>query len=117
MTTIERVDPHTEHDDGQKEIAVAIVDTDAHPMPVSSDVLKSYAPAEWVDKIWPTGNAVAPVPHFYDTPDSYKTMSMRVDAAPPGGGFAGTDPDYAAKQLLIDPGVSIATLEPMWDGH
>ena len=99
MTTIERVEPQTE-----REIAVAIVDTDVHPMPVSTDVLKSYAPAEWVDKIWPTGNAVTPVPHFYDTPDSYKTMSMRVDAAPPGGGFAGTDPDYAAKQLLIDAG-------------
>jgi predicted TIM-barrel fold metal-dependent hydrolase len=117
MTTIERVDPHTEHDDGQKEIAVAIVDTDVHPMPVSSDVLKSYAPAEWVDKIWPTGNAVAPVPHFYDTPDSYKTMSMRLDATPPGGGFAGTDPEYAAKQLLVDAGVSIATLEPMCDAQ
>ena len=34
----------------------------------SADVLKSYAPAEWVDRIWPTGNAVTPVPHFYDTP-------------------------------------------------
>ena len=117
MTTIERVDPHTEHDDGQKDIAVAIVDTDVHPMPVSTDVLKSYAPPEWVDKIWPTGNAVTPVPHFYDTPDSYKTMSMRVDATPPGGGFAGTDPDYAAKQLLVDAGVGIATLEPMCDAQ
>jgi uncharacterized protein len=113
MTTIERVDPHTEHD----EIAVAIVDTDVHPMPVSTDVLKSYAPPEWVDKIWPTGHEVTPVPHFYDTPDSYKTNSMRVDAAPPGGGFAGTDPDYAAKQLLLDAGVSIATLEPMCDAQ
>ena len=42
MTTIERVDQHTEND----EIAVAIVDTDVHPMPVSTDVLKSYAPPE-----------------------------------------------------------------------
>jgi len=113
MTTIERVNPQTEHD----EIVVAIVDTDVHPMPVSTDVLKSYAPADWVDKIWPTGNAVTPLPHFYDTPDSYKTMSMRVDAHPPGGGFAGTDPDYAAKQLLVDAGVSIATLEPMCDAQ
>src|SRR5947209_17650847 len=113
MTIIERAEPHTEQD----EIAVAIVDTDAHPMPVSADVLKSYAPPDWVDKIWPTGNAVAPVPHFYDTPDSYKTMSMCVDATPPGGGFAGTDPDYAAKQLLVDAGVGIATLEPMCDAQ
>src|SRR6202045_1977151 len=110
MTTIERVEPQTE-------IAVAIVATDVPQMPVSADVLKSYAPAEWVDKIWPTGNAVSPVPHFYDTPDSYKTMSLRLDAAPPNGGFAGSDPDFATKQLLLDAGVSIATLEPMCDAQ
>src|ERR1700751_4453358 len=110
MTTIERVEPQTE-------IAVAIVDTDVHPLPVSTDVLKSYAPAAWVDKIWPAGNAVSPVPHFYDTPDSYKTSSLRVDSWPPNGGVAGSDPDYAAKQLLIDAGVSIASLEPMCDAQ
>src|SRR5271168_4294981 len=108
MTTIERVEPQTE-------IAVAIVDTDVHPMPVSADVLKSYASAEWVDKIGPTGNAVTPVPHFYDTPDSYKTMSLRVDATPPGGGFAGTDPDYADKPLLIGGGRGHRAQEPMCD--
>ncbi|POX92113.1 amidohydrolase [Mycobacterium kansasii] len=113
MTTTERADAGTQ----QREIAVTIVDTDVHPLPVSVDVLKSYAPAEWVAKIWPTGNAVTPVPHFYDTPDSYKTMSLRLDAAPPGGGFAGSDPDFAAKQLLVDAGVSIASLEPMCDAQ
>src|ERR1700759_2535648 len=110
MTIMERIEPRTE-------IAVSIVDTDVHPLPVSTDVLKSYAPAEWVDKIWPTGNAVSPVPHFYDTPDSYKTSSLRVDSWPPNGGVAGSDPDYAAKQLLIDAGVSIASLEPMCDAQ
>src|ERR1700759_3200617 len=113
MTTIERSESAT----AQQDIAVAIVDTDVHPLPVSAEVLKSYAPAEWVDKIWPTGNAVAPVSHFYDTPDSYKTMSLRLDAAPPNGGFAGSDPDFAAKHLLLDAGVSMATLEPMWDAQ
>src|ERR1700741_1010577 len=106
MTTIERIETQTE-------VAVTMVDTDVHPLPVSVDVVKSYAPGEWVDKIWPSGNAVTPVPHFYDTPDSYKTNSLRLDAAPPGGGFAGSDPDFAAKQLLVDAGVSIATLEAM----
>jgi uncharacterized protein len=53
MTTIERVEPSTSQ---QREIAVTVVDTDVHPLPVSADVLKSYAPADWVDKIWPTGN-------------------------------------------------------------
>src|ERR1700752_5078905 len=111
MTTIEQVESSTGQED---EIAVTIVDTDVHPLPVSADVLKSYAPAEWQDAVWPAGNAVAPISHFYDTPDSYKTNSLRVDAAPPGGGVAGSDPDFAAKQLLIDAGGSIALLEPMW---
>ena len=57
------------------------------------------------------------MPHFYDTPDSYKTNSLRVDASPPGGGVAGSDPDFAAKQLLVDAGVSIAVLEPMCDAQ
>ncbi len=112
MTTIERM-----HEDVAQDIAVTIVDTDVHPLPVSGEVLKSYAPAEWKDKLWPTGNAVSPVPHFYDTPDSYKTNSLRVDASPPRGGVAGSDPDFAAKQLLVDAGVSIAVLEPMCDAQ
>lgn len=106
MTTIERVGSLTGQAD---EIAVTIVDTDVHPLPVSADVLKSYAPAEWVDKIWPTGNAVSPVPYFYDTADSYKTSSLRMDSWPPDGGVAGSNPDFAAKQLLVDAGVSIAS--------
>jgi hypothetical protein len=106
-----------ERDTLSRDIAVTIVDTDVHPMPVSADELKSYAPARWRDAVWPTGNAVTPVPHFYDTPDSYKTYSMRVDATPPGGGVAGSDPDFAAKQLLVDAGVSIALLEPMCDAQ
>src|ERR1700755_1381126 len=110
MTIMERIEPQTE-------IAVSIVDTDVHPLPVSTDVLKSYAPGEWVDKIWPAGNAVSPVPYFYDTPDSYKTSSLRVASWPPTGGVAGSDTDYAAKQLLIDAGVSIASLEPMCDAQ
>ncbi len=38
---------------------MTIVDTDVHPLPVSGEVLKSYAPPEWKDKLWPTGNAVS----------------------------------------------------------
>jgi predicted TIM-barrel fold metal-dependent hydrolase len=111
MTTFDTVPPDT----ASHTVPVTIVDTDVHPVPVSADVLKSYAPAEWVDKIWPTGRAVTPQSYFYDTPDAYKSMSMRVDSMPPGGGFAGTDPEFAAQQLLVDAGVSIAMLEPMCD--
>lgn len=110
MTTIERPE-RTKTD----QIPVTVVDTDVHPLPATADVIKSYAPANWVDKIWPTGNARAPIPHFYDTPEAFKTSSMRVDSMPPGGGFAGTDPVFAAQQLLLEAGVNIAVLEPMCD--
>ena len=40
MTTIERTEEAVAQD-----IAVTIVDTDVHPLPVSGEVLKSYAPA------------------------------------------------------------------------
>ncbi len=113
MTASERAESQVQSD----EIAVTIVDTDVHPMVASLDVLKSYAPPEWVDKIFPTGHAVTPIPHFYDTPNSFKTFSLRTDAVPPGGGFPGTDPDFAAKQLLLDAGVSIALLEPLCDAQ
>ena len=56
MTTIERLESQTGQED---EIAVSIVDTDVHPVPLKPEVLKSYAPPEWVDKIWSTGKAGA----------------------------------------------------------
>src|SRR5262249_58900070 len=121
MTIVEPTEPkeigHSEEDISLRDIEVTIVDTDVHPLPVSADVLKSYAPAQWRDKVWPAGNAVAPIPHFYDTPDSFKTNSLRVDAIPPSGGAAGSDPDFAAKQLLLEAGGSIASLEPLGDAH
>ena len=55
--------------------------------------------------------------HFYDTPDAYKTSSLRVDASAARRGVAGSDPEFAAKQLLVDAGVSIAVLEPMCDAQ
>src|ERR1700712_1053952 len=100
-----------------RDIAVTIVDTDVHPLPVSGDVLKSYAPSEWKDALWPTGNAVSPMSYFYDTPDAYKTSSLRMEASTPVGGPAGSDAEFAAKQLLVDAGVSIAVLEPMCDAQ
>ena len=114
MTTTSEIRPDTSD---ARDIAVTIVDTDVHPLPVSSSVLKSYAPAPWRDRLWPTGNAVTPVPYFYDTPDSYKTNSLRVDAKPPRGGAPGSDPEFAAQQLLVEAGVSIAMLEPMCDAQ
>ena len=41
MTTVEE----RPNDFVAQDIAVSIVDTDVHPLPVSGEVLKSYAPA------------------------------------------------------------------------
>ena len=112
MTTIERIDSPDSPMGQDDEIAVTIVDTDVHPLPVSADVLKSYAPAEWVDKIWPTGNAVSPVPHFYDTPDSYKTMSLRVDASPPGPSSPRISQRSAATTALVTHGAASTIPRP-----
>jgi hypothetical protein len=46
MTTMERAEKGAEEGAALREIAVTIVDTDVHPLPVSVDVLKSYAPAK-----------------------------------------------------------------------
>ena len=35
--------------DAASDIAVTVVDTDVHPMPVSAEVLKTYAPPQWRD--------------------------------------------------------------------
>ena len=84
----------------------------AHPLPVSADVLKSYAPAEWVDKILADRqrNRSAPVPHSADTPD-LRTRRCRCAWTPPrltAGLPAATPTSAPAGQLLaIDAGVSI----------
>ena len=40
-------------------------------------------------------------------------VAMRADTFPPDGGFAGSDPDMAFRQLIIEAGVDIAILEPL----
>ena len=113
MTTDERDIGRTSPQD----IAVTIVDTDVHPLPVSAEVLKSYAPAEWKDKLWPTGNAVSPIPHFYDTPDSYKTNSLARRRRPAGRRCGGQRSGLRRQATAVDAGVSIAVLEPMCDAQ
>ena len=49
---------------------------------------------------------------YYDAPDYAHAYAMRVDTFPPDGEFAGSDPDLAFKQLIMEAGADIAILEP-----
>ena len=97
---------------------MTIVDTDVHPLPVSAEVLKSYAPAGV------EGQALADRQRGLArcrTSMTRRTRTRRCRCvstpARPGAVSPGSDPDFAAKQLLVDAGVSIAVLEPMCDAQ
>src|SRR5205823_745053 len=76
--------------------------------------IRAYAPAEWVDRLFPTDPRVlSPMYHYYDTPDTFINHA-KMDSAPPSGGPFGSDPEFATEQLLVEAGVSIGILEPMF---
>ena len=49
---------------------------------------------------------------YYDAPDYAHAYAMRMDTFPADGEFAGSDPDLAFKQLIMEAGADIAILEP-----
>ncbi|MDT5392037.1 MAG: uncharacterized protein QOE04_5678 [Mycobacterium sp.] len=89
-------------------IAVRCVDSDVHPTPRKGE-LGAYIPAEWRSKFGthPVGEQI-----YYDAPDYAHSYAMRVDTFPSDGEFAGSDPDLAFRQLIMEAGSDIAILEP-----
>ncbi|MET4428759.1 amidohydrolase family protein [Mycolicibacterium sp. 624] len=90
-------------------IAVRCVDSDVHPMPRSGE-LAQYIPEPWRSKYYGThafGDLI-----YYDAPDYAHSYAMRVDTFPADGEFAGSDPDLAFRQLIMEAGSDIAILEP-----
>ena len=49
---------------------------------------------------------------YYDAPDYAHSYAMRVDTFPADGEFAGSDPELAFRQLIMEAGADIAILEP-----
>ena len=81
-----------------------------HPTP-RSGVLLQYIPEPWRTRYFlprAVGEQI-----YYDAPDYAHAYAMRVDTFPADGEFAGSDPDLAFKQLIMDAGVDIAILEPI----
>lgn len=90
-------------------IAVRCVDSDVHPMPRRGQLVE-YIPEPWRSRYFlnhQVGNQI-----YYDAPDFAHSFAMRADTFPPDGEFAGSDPDMAFRQLIMEAGSDIAILEP-----
>ncbi|WP_040539766.1 amidohydrolase family protein [Mycolicibacterium vaccae] len=91
-------------------IHVRCVDSDVHPVPRIGE-LTPYIPEPWRSKYFlsrPVGEQI-----YYDAPDYAHARAMRVDTFPADGEFAGSDPDLAFRQLILEAGADIAILEPI----
>jgi predicted TIM-barrel fold metal-dependent hydrolase len=96
---------------------LGLVDCDVHPWP-TADQLATYLSPRWrsYQEMFglrgPTGRGTLQMRPF----------SARMDAWPPGGGFPGSDPDFAREQLLDKYGITHAILNsppglfPTWTG-
>ena len=90
-------------------IAVRCVDSDVHPTPKAGE-LTPYIPEPWRSKYFLTRRIGDQI--YYDAPDYAHAYAMRLDTFPSDGNFAGSDPDLAFKQLIMEAGADIAILEP-----
>src|SRR3978361_1557629 len=89
-------------------IAVGGIESDVHPTPRRGE-LGEYIP-EQCRKYFgthPVGEQI-----YYDAPDYAHSYAMRVDTFPSDGEFAGSRPDLAVQQLILEAGADIAIREP-----
>src|SRR5260370_42709533 len=99
----------TERTPAAERIAVRCVDSDVHPVP-KSGVLAQYIPEPWRSKYFLTRKVGDQI--YYDAADYAHSYAMRADTFPADAEFAGSDPDLAFKQLIMEAGSDIGILEP-----
>jgi predicted TIM-barrel fold metal-dependent hydrolase len=92
---------------------VRCVDSDVHPMP-KRGALVEYIPEPWRSKYFLSHQVGEQI--YYDAPDYVHAYAMRTDTFPADGEFAGSDPDLALRQVIMEAGVDIAILEPLARG-
>jgi predicted TIM-barrel fold metal-dependent hydrolase len=105
MTQVLSADPKA----GAELVPVRVVDSDVHPVPKPGQ-LTGHIPEPYRSKYFlsrKTGSTI-----MYDAPDFAYAKAMRVDAFTKDGGFPGSDPDLAFRQLILEAGSDIAILEP-----
>jgi predicted TIM-barrel fold metal-dependent hydrolase len=76
-----------------------------------SGELTQYIPEPWRSKYFLSRRVGEQI--YYDAPDYAHAYAMRVDTFPADGEFAGSDPELAFKQLIMEAGADIAILEPI----
>jgi len=91
-------------------IAVRCVDSDVHPTPRHGELIQ-YVPEPWRSRYFLSHDRGEQI--YYDAPDYAHVYAMRADTFPPDGEFAGSDPDMALRQLIMEAGADIAILEPI----
>ncbi len=85
-----------------RERRVGIIDCDVHPGPRSVAEIKAHMPMPFRDR-WNGGGR-----GFFGNP----VHGARLDSNPPGGGGAGSDPDFLRTQLVEEHGMAHAILLP-----
>src|SRR5712672_2024703 len=100
-----------EQDVAAELIAVRVVDSDVHPVP-KKGVLTEYIPEPWRSNYFLNHEVGERI--YYDAPDYAHSYAMRADTFPPDGEFAGSDPEMAFRQVIMEAGVDIAILEPLY---
>ena len=99
-----------EHNGSAKPRSTGYIDCDAHNYPESISVLLPFMAPRWrsfVEHIEYPG----PLANLY--PKVHANAARR-DAYPPGGGKPGSDPQFAAHQLLDTWGLTYAVLNPLY---
>ena len=86
------------------------IDCDAHNYPQSIAVLLPFMAQRWRSFVEQIGYP-GPLANLY--PKVYADAARR-DAYPPGGGKPGSDPQFAARQLLDTWGLTYAVLNPLY---
>lgn len=87
----------------RKKAKPGIIDCDVHPIPKSLDQIRQYMPKYWQGRFRGGGRGL-----FYGNP----SHGHRLDAVPPEGGPAGSDPNFVRKQLMEPFNIKKAILIP-----
>jgi uncharacterized protein len=82
----------------------AIIDTDVHVFPRNAEEISSRMDQPWRERYKPMTR-----PFYWPVPP---ITGSRIDATPPDGGPAGSDPDLLREQLIDEYGIDYAILLP-----
>jgi predicted TIM-barrel fold metal-dependent hydrolase len=93
---------------------VRVVDSDVHPTPRAGE-LAPYIPEPYLSKYYLAHRRGETI--TYDAPDYAHAKAMRVDTFPEDGNFAGSDPNLALRQAVVEGGSDIGILEPGFGAH